>query len=366
MVTYFFLSNLALQASLMEKIDFLTAELDQAKTIIVKQTKKLRKLKRHKTATLKELNKRTEEIYTMRCKIKKLKKKQFCYQNVCDLPSKMNFFTGVLKDVFETAFTNISKQEKAVPITKLISVKDHLFLVFVKLRLGLTNRDLAYRFGITESSASKIFRTWLPLLANEVGDFIIWPEKAALRKNMPRCFRKKYRNCVAVIDCTEIFIQRPLNLSARAETWSNYKNHNTIKYLVSCSPSGGVNFMSDGWGGRVSDKQITLQSGFLDLLENGDVVLADRGFQLGDEFAKCGAILKTPAFTKGKRQMSQEDVDKSREIANVRIHIERVIGRLRKFNILNTTIPTVQVDLLDMIIVSIAGLVNLNVSVIPK
>ena len=118
---------------------------------------------------------------------------------------------------------------------------------------------------------------------------IILPSKGSLRKHLPSCF-KSYKTCVCIIDCTEIFIERPLNLEARAMTWSNYKHTNTIKYLIGISPAGAVTFLSHGWGGRVSDKIITIESGFLDFLENGDFVLADRGFLIEDELAARGAV----------------------------------------------------------------------------
>ena len=38
--------------------------------------------------------------------------------------------------------------------------------------------------------------------------------------------------------------------------------------------------MSEGWGSRVSNKHLTENSGILDHLTPGDVILADRGFDI--------------------------------------------------------------------------------------
>ena len=45
-------------------------------------------------------------------------------------------------------------------------------------------------------------------------------------------------------------------------------------------------------GGDASDKLITLQSGFLEKVEHGDEILADRGFLVREELASVGATLK--------------------------------------------------------------------------
>ena len=73
----------------------------------------------------------------------------------------------------------------------------------------------------------------------------------------------------------------------------------------------------------------------------GDVVMADRGFTVAESVGMRQARLVIPVFTKGKSQLDPVDVEKTRGIANVRIHVERVIGLLhRKYTILEGTLPT--------------------------
>lgn len=203
-------------------------------------------------------------------------------------------------------------------------------------------------------------------MAQNLKPLIKWPSKQAILKNMPKCFKPKYQRCRCIIDCTEIFINKPTNLTARAQTYSNYKSQNTVKYLVGMSPAGAITFLSEGWGGRVSDKQLTAESGFYDLLQINDEILADRGFTIRDELAVRGATLRIPHFTKGKKQLSAQEVETSRRLSNVRIHIERVIGRWKTFRILTTVIPHSQVDLLDDIVIVCAALTNICKCVVPR
>ncbi|XP_022809583.1 uncharacterized protein LOC111346570 [Stylophora pistillata] len=108
---------------------------------------------------------------------------------------------------------------------------------------------------------------------------------------------------------------KPSGLKAKAQTWSSYKHHNTVKFLIGITPQGVVSFLSKAWGGRANDKCITENSGFLGHLLPGNLVLADRGFNIFESVGSQHAQLNIPAFTKGKAQLSAVDIETTRKIA---------------------------------------------------
>ena len=110
----------------------------------------------------------------------------------------------------------------------------------------------------------------------------------------------------------------PANFSACSKTYSDYKKHNTLKFLIGITSCGSISYLSKCWGGRVSDKQLTLESNFFSYLEPGDV-LADRGFTIADDVAVHGAKLEIPAFTRGEKQLTQREVELSKQLSMVRI-----------------------------------------------
>lgn len=251
---------------------------------------------------------------------------------------------------------------------------DCLMLVLMRLRLNLFNEDLAYRFGISLSRTSDIIQRWIDVMFTSLKCLIVWPSKEAVYANMPQVFKELFPHTRCIIDCSEVFIERPYSYKARAQTFSNYKKHNTVKFLIGITPNGAISFLSQCWGGRATDKFITHHSGFLRKIEHGDVILADRGFDITDDLCIYGAHLEIPSFTRGKKQLSMKEVEHSKKIAKVRIHVERVIGVLKnRYIILQNTLP---ISLLrhkndsdysniDKILTVCAALINTSNSVVP-
>lgn len=288
---------------------------------------------------------------------------------------KVKFYTGLPSfSILMIIYNFVSAQVHYGTKARALSKFEEFISTVLKLRLGLYDQDLAYRFGVHQTTISRNFRRWIDIMFTRLKPLIKWPGREELQKTMPLDFKAHFKKCVVIIDCFEIFCERPKPLKARAQTYSSYKHHNTVKYLIGIAPQGVITFISKGWGGRASDQHITENSGFLDLLLPGDQVLADRGFNIQESAGLYCAEVKLPPFTRGKKQLDKVDVDFARQLSRVRIHVERVIGLLRqKYTILESTLPinmimcpeNSDISLIDKIVTVCCALCNCCESVIP-
>ena len=238
-----------------------------------------------------------------------------------------------------------------------LTPEQELFLVLVRLRLGLLEEDLAYRAGISQSRISRIRITWFDFLHCRFRALPIWPSRSSINDTMPQCFKETYPTTRVVIDCTEIFIEMSSSVRSQSVTYSNYKHHNTAKALIGITPAGAVSFASDLYTGRTSDKQATRNCGIINLLEEGDTIMADKGFDIADDLPH-GISLNIPPFLRGKDSLSIEEEKETRKIASVRIHVERAIARIKTFKILSTVFPLSMAVELNKIWVICAYLTN--------
>ena len=231
-------------------------------------------------------------------------------------------------------------------------------LTLMRLRRGFDLQHLGTLFGVSQTTACRIVTTWVHFLAQHLDFLIVWPTQEQLRNRRIAAF-KYFHKTIAIIDCTEFFIQKPSSTSAQRKTWSSYKHHNTLKLLVSCTPSGTITFVSELFTGNISDKQIVNRSGFLSQIKPGNNVMADRGFLIRDFLVLRGATLTVPPFAHGK-QLSMYATTMTRRIAKARIIVERAIGRMKEFQLLSKPIAINMLPHFDAIVKVCACLCNLQ------
>ncbi|XP_065103379.1 uncharacterized protein [Paramisgurnus dabryanus] len=288
---------------------------------------------------------------------------------------KVKYYTGLPSyAIFQVVLSNVT-QFLPGKFKRKLTCFQMLLLTFMRLRLDLPIQHIAHLFNVDRSTVSTAFKQTVSVLYSRLSPLVHWPDRESLQVSMPHQFVEIFGNhFAAIVDCFEVSIERPSNLQARAQTSSNFiKDGLTLKYLISITPQGVISFISKGFGGRTSDKQITENCGFLDKLLPGDIVLADRGFDIKESVGLMCAEVKIPAFTKGQRQLEAKDVEDMTSIAHLRIHLERVIGVVRhKYKILSSTIPISMVlpcdrenvTFLDKIVTVCCALVNMCPSVV--
>ncbi|XP_050500913.1 uncharacterized protein LOC126886507 [Diabrotica virgifera virgifera] len=286
---------------------------------------------------------------------------------------KCLYYTGLNFSVLKSVFDRIKPFIPSSSVTVLDPSQQYL-LTLMKMRLNLDFKYLAYQFGISQSTCSTYFNTIISIMYQRFKNSIKWPDREIIKKNMPSCFREVFHDkTTIIIDCFEVFIQKPASYLTQQQTWSNYKHHNTVKFLIGITPQGCISYISKAWGGRTSDKQIVELSGFLDKIEPQDIVIADRGFLIKEFLDVLQAKLVIPAFTKGKKQLLPLELEETRNIAQVRIHVERVIGSIKnKFNIFSEPLPismlthvTDGINIVDKIIFIACVLINLCPPIVP-
>ncbi|XP_059472670.1 uncharacterized protein LOC132195002 [Neocloeon triangulifer] len=247
--------------------------------------------------------------------------------------------------------------------------RDKVLLTIRKVKLNESFEILGLHFGISKSKANEIFKATLPTIADCLRETIGILKPQLLVRNLPIPFRYEYSKVTHIIDCFEIQTQIPSDACDRAITFSSYKACNTIKYLISCTPDGYCNFVSAGYGGRRHDMAFIQQSGILDHVIPGRTVLVDRGFKNVDTvFESKGVRMEKPPSVRKGIPMDEDQGPGCKKIAALRIHIERLIGRVRNFKMVSphACIPSSMIQYLDDAVAVAVGLANFSPPLIRR
>ena len=315
--------------------------------------------------TQRELQELVEKLPVLENNIRTLKEEcdhmRFRLANISHDEKIITFYTGfpsfeTLKACFEylgPAVNHLSyKERNETDVSRsgrphILLPMEEFFLVLVRLRLGLMEQDIAYRFNISQSTVSRIIITWINFMYLQFEELPLWPKKEVVTSYMPQTFKEQYPSTRVIINATEIFIEQPRLPEIQKMTFSSYKNHNTYKALIRISPSGAITFVSKLFSGSISDKELTRQSGLLDLLDAWDSVMADKGFDIAEYLIPRGVQLNIPPFLRGTDQFSHKQLVENRRIASLRIHVERAMERIKNFHIFDRVLPASLTEIAD-------------------
>ena len=295
----------------------------------------------------------------------------FSIERICDSKIKglLRYYTGFesaefnsLCDVLKVPLINEPQVSPLSYVSRTKSAKlplrVQLFIVLCKLRNNFDTKDLAFRFGINQPDVCILFNSWINYMFQQLGSISIWPHRSVIQSIMPVAYRNDFPNTLAILDCTELKIQKPSCLKLQSQCFSDYKSTTTLKILVVCDPIGSVMFASALQTGAMSDKEIFERSGLKQQLKRliqcgyvnvGDGLMSDKGFNVVGEVEDIGLHLNLPPFAKSGCQMPMHNVEMTKKIAKHRVHVERCIGKIKTFKILSGRIRNATLASVDQI-----------------
>lgn len=266
------------------------------------------------------------------------------------------FYLGLPSDVYFLT-KHLVEAAKVKTVDVLITLK--------KIKLNDAYIRLADDFGTSIEDIERAFTSSVPKIAGEMQDLIVWPDAFTIKKFLPIPFRLRYREVQSIINCLEIEIEKPSNPTAQASTWSTQKRCNTLKYLISSTPHGIINFTSCGYGGRISDSEILNVSGYMDVLPQGASVMSCRGFK------ESAALLSTKqcllirlSNVSTSKMMNEVEINDGKRNASLRLHVEGVNRQVTEFALcsFHAGISQDLVKYMDCVITIVAGIVNIQKS----
>nr|XP_055061449.1 uncharacterized protein LOC129444673 isoform X2 [Misgurnus anguillicaudatus] len=216
-----------------------------------------------------------------------------------------------------------------------------LVSTLMQLKLNLPVQHIAFLFSVDRKTMTTTFRDTIDVMFIRLKPLVHWPERYVLLATLPHQFVEAFGEHVSIIvDCFEMNIEGAVSFKAGSHTFSRCKHKDTLKYLIGFTPMGAIAFVSQGWAGGVSDKHVTENSGLLNQLLPGDLVLAGRGFDIKDSAGLMCAEVKSPAVTGESNQLDVKYVEGTHHTAYIKDHVEKIIGTIHaKSSILSRTLP---------------------------
>jgi hypothetical protein len=119
------------------------------------------------------------------------------------------------------------------------------------------------------------------------------------------------------------------------------------------------NVVSDAYGGWTSDRQIVEHSNIVQLCEPGNSVMADKGFNVQDLFARMDVTVTIPTCFKKRNIISGKIILRDRKVSNKHIHIERIIGLGRTYKILTNPLNSTETS--EMFTITVLNFVFISI-----
>jgi hypothetical protein len=238
-----------------------------------------------------------------------------------------------------------------------LSLRDHVLLSVVWLRVYPTHEVLGYLFGVSDSTVSRLIQRVLPVLEQAGRDTLRMPDPGKKRRRTLDALLQDTPELVVVIDTFEQRVQRPRDKDEADGLYSGKKKQHTLKSQVAVDEeTGHVIDIADSVPGPKADIRLLEESHLLNRLPDGVGGIGDSAYQGIEQLHPQGLGASPRKKPRGKPR-PPEDVAYNTALSRRRIIVENIIGRLRRYQSITQTDRNHR-QCHTPRVVAIAGLVN--------
>ena len=240
-----------------------------------------------------------------------------------------------------------SRRKKGLKRRKT-SGRDGLALTLFLLRTGNRSNVAAHLFGVSKTTASRYFTTWVCFLDRHLGDVFPYPTTDELKGATGEQLQEAFGidpdgrwHFESIIDCHEHEMEAARDKTVARTVWSEYKQRYTLNFLGAIGPNGAFTFVTTAYPGRITDPELTRLCGFLDTIHEFSITSAEKGFMMHKDFSDALHTLSVPPKAANKQEaFSGQQMFDTARIARKRIHVERAFRRAQEFNICTGAFPS--------------------------
>lgn len=219
-----------------------------------------------------------------------------------------------------------------------VSYRAHLYLTLCWLRHYPTMTKLSADFGLTNRRLTDILTRTLKILDDELEEEITWPsdeEFSDIISSLSMEVAQDFPDLGAIIDGTEVKIQRP-NKQYEKLYYSKKKHQHSVTILLMCTPQGELIYASEPLQGSSDQHHFNKLNLRLQFVNKEYAIMGDSGFIFNLKGCPEDQLINayTPIKKKPNQERSEEEKSYNRRLASVRVVVENVIARLKKWRIL--------------------------------
>lgn len=292
-----------------------------------------------------------------------LQRSSFTYENLVDKPKTFKLLCGLNVEEFNMLMNCVRPYLSlfdGMRHPNIFGWETQYLATMTICRHSLHFDFMSFVIGTSPTTMSRIANNWIIFLATVFNRIDLKPEHGFLIQKMPKSFiHTGHGNTDLIVDATEFKFQIATNYDVNSLMFSHYKNHSTGKALIGIAPHGMGIVFSHVYPGSISDSEITAITDILKFVDEDREIMTDRGFSIQDLCAEKGVTLNRPK-QKENDQFTNTENQRNFDIASTRIHVERFIGRVRKWKILNDIWPMNRVDILTCVWQMLCHTVNLT------